>query len=115
MKLLSYFKSFLEDTVNLNDDRIAKLNRRMDTITTFLRDHEVFGEYFIDVVPQGSYAQRTIIKPVAGREFDADVLLAMREHPDWSPRDYTAALKRAFEASATYKGKAHKRTRACLL
>ena len=111
MKLLPYFKSFLEDTVNLNDDRIAKLNRRVDAITTFLRDHEVFGDYFIDVLPQGSYAQRTIIRPVADREFDADVLLAMTEHPDWSPRDYTAELKRAFEASARYKGKAHKRTR----
>ncbi len=111
MKLLPYFTSFLDDTVNLNDDRIAKLNRRVDAITTFLRDHEVFGDYFIDVLPQGSYAQRTIIKPVAGREFDADVLLAMTEHPDWSPRDYTAELKRAFNASAKYKGKAHKRTR----
>lgn len=111
MKLLSYFKSFLEDTVNLNNDRIAKLNRRVDAITAFLRNHEVFGDYFIDILPQGSYAQRTIIKPVAGREFDADVLLAMTEHADWSPRDYTAELKRAFEASATYKGKAHKRTR----
>lgn len=111
MKLLSYFKSFLKNTINLNDTRIANLNRRVDAVTTFLRDHEVFGEYFIDVVPQGSYAQRTIIKPVAGREFDADVLLAMTEHPDWSPADYTAELKRAFAASSTYKGKAHKRTR----
>lgn len=111
MKLLSYFDSFLKSTVNLNDTRIATLNKRVDTITSFLREHDVFGKYFIDVVPQGSYAQRTIIKPVAGREFDADVLLAMKEHPDWSPADYTAELKRAFEASSTYKGMAHKRTR----
>lgn len=111
MKLTSYFKSFMETTVNLNDDRIAKLNDRVDAITSFLRDHPVFGELFIDVLPQGSYAHRTIIKPVGGREFDADVLLALTEHPDWTPAEYTAELKRAFEGSATYKGKAHKRTR----
>ncbi len=111
MKLTSYFKSFMETTVNLNDDRIAKLNDRVDAITSFLRTHPVFDELFIDVLPQGSYAHRTIIKPVGGREFDADVLLALTEHPDWTPAEYTAELKRAFEGSATYKGKAHKRTR----
>lgn len=111
MKLLSYFKSFLNTTVNLNDTRIALLNSRVDAITSFLQEHEVFGEHFIDIVPQGSYAQRTIIKPVGTREFDADVLLAMTKHPTWTPKEYTAELKRAFEASATYNGKAHKRTR----
>jgi hypothetical protein len=111
MKLIQHFKSFLDETVNLNDARIATLNGRVDAITSFLSAHEVFGEYFIDVVPQGSYAQRTIIKPVGGREYDADVLLTMKEHPAWSPAEYTAELKRAFEASTTYKGKAHKRTR----
>lgn len=115
MKLLLYFKSFLDNTVNLNDTRIAKLNSRVDSVTSFLREHETFSEYFIDVIPQGSYAHRTIIKPVGSREFDADVLLAMREHPTWTPAEYTAELKRAFEASATYKGKAHKRTRCVFL
>jgi len=111
VKLLTYFKSFLDTTVNLNDTRIATLNSRVDTITSFLREHDTFSDYFIDVIPQGSYAQRTIIKPVAGREFDADVLLAMKEHPTWSASEYTAELKRAFEGSTTYQGMAHKRTR----
>lgn len=111
MKLISYFKAFMESTVNLNDDRIGTLNARVDAITLFLRGHPVFGELFLDVLPQGSYAHRTIIKPVGGREFDADVLLALTEHSDWTPAEYTAELKKAFEGSATYKGKAHKRTR----
>ena len=111
MKLIAYFKHFLDTTVNLNDDRIATLNERVDAITSFLRDHEVFSEYFLDVIPQGSYAQRTIIKPVGTKEYDADVLLALKEHPDWTPAEYTAELKKAFEGSWRYKGKAHKRTR----
>lgn len=111
MKLISYFKYFMDTTVNLNDDRIATLNSRVDAIASFLREHAVFGEYFLDVLPQGSYAHRTIIKPVGGREFDADVLLALTEHPTWSPAQYTAELKSAFQGSVRYKGMAHKRTR----
>lgn len=115
MKLTAYHKQFLENTVNLNDSRIATLNQRVDAVTSFLRDHPVFGEYFIDVVPQGSFAQRTIIKPVGIKEYDADVLLALTEHPDWTPAQYTAELKKAFEVSSRYKGMAHKRTRCVYL
>ena len=115
MKLTAYLKHFLENTVNLNDSRIAVLNQRVDAVTSFLRDHAVIGEYFIDVIPQGSFAQRTIIKPVGTKEYDADVLLALAEHPDWTPAQYTAELKKAFEASWRYKGMSHKRTRCVYL
>jgi len=111
MKLHSYFKNFLDNTVNLDDARIEKLNKRVDAISSFLRGHEVFGEFFIDVIAQGSYAQRTIIKPVGTREYDVDVLLSMKEHPDWTPARYTQELYKAFEASGRYKGMAHRRTR----
>lgn len=111
VKLISYFKHFMTTTVNLNDGRIARLDSRVGAITSFLKNHAVFGEYFLDVVPQGSYAQRTIIKPVGAREFDADVLVVLEEHPTWSPGQYTAELKKAFEDSSTYQGMAHKRTR----
>lgn len=111
MKLHAYFKHFLENTVNLNDSRIETLNKRVDAISSFLRDHEVFGEFFLDVIPQGSFAQRTIIKPVGSREYDADVLLSLKEHPDWTPAQYTQELYNAFEGSGRYKGMSHRRTR----
>lgn len=110
MKLHSYFQNFLANTVNLDDSRIEKLNKRVDAISSFLGSHEVFGELLIDVIAQGSYAHRTIIKPVGGREYDADVLLSMKEHPDWTPAQYTQELYKAFE-SGRYKGMAHRRTR----
>ncbi|MGI9587635.1 MAG: SMODS domain-containing nucleotidyltransferase, partial [Dietzia maris] len=113
MKLHAYFKHFLENTVNLDDSRIETLNKRVDAISSFLRDHEVLGEYFLEVIPQGSFAQRTIIKPVGSREYDADVLLSLKEHPDWAPAQYTQELYRAFEGSGRYKGMSHRRTR-CL-
>lgn len=111
MKLHAYFKHFLENTVNLDDSRIETLNKRVDVISSFLRNHEVFGEYFLEVIPQGSFAQRTIIKPVGSREYDADVLLSLKEHPDWPPAQYTQELYKAFEGSGRYKGMSHRRTR----
>ena len=111
MKLLSYFKHFLDNTVNLDDTRIERLNKRSDAIASYLRGHPVFGELYLDLIAQGSYAQRTIIRPVGDREYDADVLLAMKEHPEWSPAQYTQELYKAFEASGRYNGMAHRRTR----
>jgi hypothetical protein len=113
VKLLAYFKYFLDNTVNLDDTRIATLNERVDAISSFLRnhDHAIFGEFVLDVIPQGSYAQRTIIKPVGSREYDADVLLALKEHPEWTPAQYTHELYKAFDGSGRYNGMAHRRTR----
>jgi hypothetical protein len=111
VKLHAYFKFFLDTTVNLGETRIEKLNQRVDAISTFLRGHAVFGEFFIDVIAQGSFAQRTIINPVGSREYDADVLLSMKEHPYWTPAQYTNELYKAFEGSGVYKGMAHRRTR----
>lgn len=111
MKLHDYFRHFLVNTVNLDDARIEKLNQRVDAISSILRGHPVFGAFFIDVIAQGSFAQRTIIKPVGSREYDADILLSMKEHPDWTPAQYTQELYKAFEGSGRYKGMAHRRTR----
>lgn len=110
-QLHEYFRDFLDNTVNLNDYRIETLNDRVSAITTFLSEHDVFGELFVDVIPQGSYAHRTIIKPVGNREYDADILLALNEHPTWTPAEYTLELRRAFNSSTRYGGMAHMRTR----
>jgi len=64
MTLAQQFDDFLESTVNLNPYRIATLDERVAAITTFLHDHPTFADLFRDVTPQGSYAHRTIIKPV---------------------------------------------------
>lgn len=111
MKLLKYFDSFLRHTVNLNDTRIATLDARVEAVTNYLRNHPTFQDLFIDVLPQGSYAQRTIIKPVGSHEYDADVLLALKARSTWTPAEYTANLKAALGSSPNYAGKVHSRTR----
>ena len=110
MKLTAYWKHFLGQ-VNLNQSRIDQLDDRVTAITSFLQGANGFGADAEDVIPQGSYAQKTIIKPVGAHEFDADALLQMTEQDGWEPRDYVAELYRTFRGSSTYKELVGRRTR----
>lgn len=112
MKLTNYFKSFLENEVNLNPSRITTLDDRTETITTLLSESDKFKEKFIDVIPQGSYAHKTIIKPVkATHEFDADILLYIQEFSDWEAKDYVQELYQFFRDNSTYRDKVGRKTR----
>lgn len=73
MKNVNDFKDFLDNEVNLNQSRIDKLDKKVKIITTLLKDKlSGYREYSL----QGSYAHRTIIKPVKdNHEFDADILV----------------------------------------
>ena len=100
------FKAFLNDHVNLNQTRWDNLLSRVSTLDDFVNDDLTIGEYVTgDVIAQGSYARRTIIRPFDGKDYDADVLVPMEDVDGWEPKDYGPALHRAFEASARYKGK----------
>lgn len=111
MKLLAYFKDFLEGTVNLNQSRIDQLDARVEAISNCLRADAELGQLVEDVIPQGSYAHKTIIKPLPDHEFDADILLQLVEQPGWEPKDYTNNVYAAFGRSSTYKDMVSRRTR----
>ncbi|MDX0679973.1 nucleotidyltransferase [Sinorhizobium medicae] len=104
MKLVNDFKDFLADTVNLNQTRITKLEERVETIKSFLRasDWEPTISTFIE---QGSWAHDTIIRPVDGGEFDADLLVRVRPVDGWSAAQYVKDLGRVFLESGRYADK----------
>jgi hypothetical protein len=113
VKLIKYFDAFLNNEVNLNQSRLDLLGERVEAITSFLQscDHST-ADMFVQTIPQGSYAHRTIIKPVhANDEFDADLLLELTEDTDWDAKDYVEQLYQAFRSSSTYKGMVSRRTR----
>lgn len=104
MKLISDFKDFLSDTVNLNQTRLTLLDDRAETIKSFLRasDWEPTISTFIE---QGSWAHDTIIRPVDGGEFDADLLVRVRPVDGWSAAQYVKELGRVFLESGRYSDK----------
>lgn len=105
MKLIKHFDAFLVNKVNLSDGRIAQLDSRVTAVGNYLSSGEdVIAENYLELIPQGSYAHRTIINPVqTNDEFDADVLLSMDEVDGWEAKDYVQELYTVFRASSTYR------------
>jgi hypothetical protein len=111
MAIGSCFKYFLENTVNLNQSRIDQLEQRVEAITGYLAEHDTLGPIIEGAAPQGSYAHKTIIRPVGRHEFDADVVLIMQEQQGWQPCDYVEQLYKVFKDSGTYAKLVGRKTR----
>lgn len=112
MKLVEHFNTFLTDVINLNQTRIDTLKARVDTIVATIKSFDVYADILIDTSPQGSWAHRTIIKPagIAG-SFDADVVVFVKPHDDWTPTDYIDHLYDQFKVHGTYSDKVSRKTR----
>ncbi|MFL5653337.1 MAG: SMODS domain-containing nucleotidyltransferase [Ktedonobacteraceae bacterium] len=112
MKFIDDFEAFLRQEVNLNQTRFDRLQQSIDAIEGVLSGHDIFGKIFLDLIPTGSWAHRTIIRPVRENdEFDADVLLYVKECTDWQPKDYLEELWSAFHNHDVYKPLAQRKTR----
>ncbi|HZL04375.1 MAG TPA: nucleotidyltransferase, partial [Coriobacteriia bacterium] len=113
MKEQDAFAAFLRDVVNLNQTRLDDLDTRVAAIVACLEADGTFGWRVEEHIPQGSWAHRTIIKPLPGDEFDADVLLVLTPEPDWAtdPGEYLRQVRAALQRSTTYNGKAERKNR----
>lgn len=112
MKHIEFFNNFLNDEVNLNPSRLERLNDSVKAISEFLSRNL---DSYIKVERQGSYALRTIIKPVReNRGYDADILLYMKYMSGY-PRDYINALYQCLRKNGVYAEKAHRKTRCVVL
>lgn len=105
MQLNDHFRVLLRDTVNLSEGRLTQMSDRVDSIYRALTDDDEIGARIVGKDPQGSWAQRTIIKPRPGKEFDADVMIRFEHEPEWEddPTQYRAALYGALKRHPTYK------------
>lgn len=104
LKLPNDFGKFLRDTVNLNQSRLNSLESNVDALKSFIRQQD-WGAKPIDFFGQGSWAHKTIIKPVDGGEFDADLLVMVAPVEKWTADRYIDSLYQAFRYSSTYQDK----------
>ena len=106
MKHIDLFEKFLKETVNLNKTRVETAASGIDTITSFLKSGDLTKNLFVTTSPQGSYRQKTIIKPPAEDiEFDVDLLFEMKIVEGWEPKDYHKRVADQFRTSDRYKDK----------
>ena len=110
MQHAEYFKTFLKDTVNIDDTRLNKLESRVEAVYKALKaDLVITGKS-----RQGSWAQLTIVRPKPGGEFDADFLLLMKEQAGWEPKHYLNAVYNALNRHPTYSKQKHGRKCRCV-
>ena len=103
------FQQFLKDEVNLNEGRLRRLETGVRGVSSYLKDH-VPG--FQKMERQGSYALRTLIKPVDDNdEYDADIQIVMNPNPQWEPKDYVLKVNRTLAGNETYVEKLRLKTR----
>lgn len=104
MKHTTYYNNFLSDHVNLKATRLALLEGRVGSVYNALAADPVLGPLVKDKFPQGSWAHRTIIKPKAGGEYDADFLLLLELNDGWdgNPSEYPNAVYKALRDHPTY-------------
>lgn len=105
MKLIDCFNRFMNDTVNLNQARFDKAKNGIDVMESFISNDATYGKILKECLPQGSFRQRTFIKPVGDNDFDVDLLVSVSAVSDWEPKDYLIKLADAFRASDRYKDK----------
>jgi hypothetical protein len=113
VKLHDYFTGLLDSAVNINPDRLRQLDGHVAAIKSCLREDEGLSPMLRGFVPQGSWAQRTIIRPLPGQEFDADLLVDMKQQRAWAedPKRYLQAVHDSLRASARYRSRVELKTR----
>lgn len=104
MKHIDYFNDFLKDKVNLNQSRIDSLESSVDSIKDLIKN-SLFKDSFVRFSTQGSWAHKTIIRPLPAKVFDADLLLIVSPVDGWTAKDYLNNLKKIFESNGTYADK----------
>nr|WP_042190391.1 nucleotidyltransferase [Kibdelosporangium sp. MJ126-NF4]CEL19304.1 hypothetical protein [Kibdelosporangium sp. MJ126-NF4]CTQ94897.1 hypothetical protein [Kibdelosporangium sp. MJ126-NF4] len=116
MRHTNYFNNFLKNTVNLSQPRLDTLEGRVDSIYAALKADPDLGSRIVKKIPQGSWAQRTIISPQNGKPFDADFLLQMKEESDWAYvlKKYAAAVYGALDDHPMYGKMPHGRKCRCV-
>ncbi|MHB1260469.1 MAG: SMODS domain-containing nucleotidyltransferase [Thermoplasmatota archaeon] len=77
MELPTHFQRFHRN-IQLNEEREAKVRRALDRFSEFL-GRDQLGNYMVSApVPQGSYAQGTIVCPLGRNpDYDVDILLPL--------------------------------------
>lgn len=104
MKLTSHFNTFIADVVDLNKTRITLLEDSVVAIKNVVSSLG-WGPKILSYASQGSWAHKTIIRPLPDREFDADLLVIIEAVAGWSAADYVDELYKKFSALESYKGK----------
>lgn len=107
MKHVDLFNEFLLDTVNLNATRVKDLEKSISAIKDAVRSSD-WEPHLNGWMAHGSWAHKTIIRPIDAGEFDADLIVFVEHVQGWTAATYIDELYGAFRANPIYKEKANR-------
>ena len=97
------FREFLRYEVNLNQDRLHRLQVSVRDVNRHLKSN-LRGYQNID--RQGSYGLDTLVKPVTeDDEYDADIQVVMNPNLNWNAKDYLEAVCCSLSLENNFVGK----------
>lgn len=111
MKNTRDFDNFMSNHVNINPSRRDRLARGFRGVSEHLAKYDVF----LKTEQQGSYALRTVIKPVNDHEYDLDMLVYMDYVPGKDPKAYIEDVYQCMRLNGNYKDKVRRETRSVLV
>lgn len=116
MKHIGHFDHFMTSAVNLGKLRLELLEERVDDIYAAIKADSVTGDDILNLMRQGSWAQKTIIEPQNDKDYDADVMVQLRYRPEWDddPRKYPNALYNAVDAAPSLSWREFERHARCV-
>lgn len=107
------FREFLRNEVNLNQDRLHRLQVSVRDVNRHLM-RTLPGYQRIE--RQGSYGLDTLVKPVNDDdEYDADVQVVVNPNPNWRAKDYLDALRDTLASNHNFADKIKPGTRCITL
>lgn len=114
MNIEQHLDDFINKNIDLKDTRIKRLSDSERIMREFIEKDDVFSKVLKELIPQGSYRQSTLIKPVDENiGFDVDLLVVLEKIEGWEAQDYLKHLTKMFEEDGRYKDitKTHGKTR----
>ncbi len=103
MEVNQAFQEFLEKKVNLNPNRVEKIKEAQRILPSFIAETDSFKDIYLGNTTQGSYRQKTIIKPKGeAPSFDLDLLILLKKKAGWEPKDYLSKLAEEFKGNGRY-------------
>ena len=113
MRHVTGFKKFLTAEVNPDQQQLRMLSGQVKVVRKYLA-RELRPSYR-GAKLQGSFVLNTTIKPTAGHNYDADVLVYLRPDKNKDPKDYINEVYDCFMRSDNYQRRAEKKTRCITL
>ncbi|WP_167369714.1 nucleotidyltransferase [Amycolatopsis orientalis] len=101
LEIQTYFRRF-RDEISLGDPQVQRIESASTTLIAYLRDH--YELTTSQVFLQGSYANGTAVKPVAGGEYDVDIVCVSSSEDD-TAADALEDMYSTLESNGRYIGK----------